>query len=438
MNESRLQTTPGFGSAGTLATDRNRVLRNTYWLLALSMVPTVLGAWVGVSTGITAGLGSGMSAIIFLAGAFGFMFAIEKTKNSAAGVPVLLAFTFFMGLMLARMLAMVLGFKNGTSLVMTAFAGTAVVFIGMASLATVIKRDLSGMGKFLFVGALILLAAGIVNIFMQSTAMMMTLSVLAIVIFSGFILFDIKRVIDGGETNYISATLVDLPEHLQRVPEPAGHPGHCRRRTRLSSAAAKQKAPSGAFFHGVQTDIALRRPDAARSAALKHRHAFHMRRVRKHVHRAGRHTAVAGLVHQQAGITRQGGRVAADIDDALRRLPAGARGLVQIGQGLGQGKGTVARRVDQPLVGQALRHQVVGGQFEQVAGGERGLVGQAIACSVFTRPLHQGLAALDAQHRASARGQRQAEVAQAAEPVDHPLLRAGCQQAHAHGPPARC
>ena len=207
MSEQRLQTMPGFGSAGTLATDRNRVLRNTYWLLALSMVPTVLGAWVGVSTGITAAMGTGMSAIIFLAGAFGFMFAIEKTKDSSTGVLVLLAFTFFMGLMLARLLATILGFRNGSSLIMTAFGGTAVIFLGMATLATVIKRDLSGMGKFLFVGALILLVAGIVNIFMQSTALMMTLSVLAIVIFSGFMLFDIKRVIDGGETTYITATL---------------------------------------------------------------------------------------------------------------------------------------------------------------------------------------------------------------------------------------
>ncbi|MBL8351016.1 MAG: Bax inhibitor-1/YccA family protein [Burkholderiaceae bacterium] len=207
MNEQRLQTFPGYAGSGSLAADRNRVLRNTYWLLALSMVPTVLGAWVGVATGITSALGVGMSAIVFLAGAFGFMFAIEKTKHSSTGVMVLLAFTFFMGLMLARLLSAVLGFKNGSSLIMTAFGGTAVVFVGMATLATVIKRDLSNMGKFLFVGALILLAAGIVNIFMQSTALMMTLSVLAIVIFSGFMLFDIKRVIDGGETNYISATL---------------------------------------------------------------------------------------------------------------------------------------------------------------------------------------------------------------------------------------
>ena len=207
MNEQRLQTLSGFSGLGTSAADRNRVLRNTYWLLALSMVPTVLGAWVGVTSGITQMMGNGLSTILFLVGAFGFMYAIEKTKETSAGVFVLLGFTFFMGLMLARLLAMILGFKNGSSLIMTAFGGTAVVFFGMATLATVIKRDLSGMGKFLFIGALILLVAGIVNIFMQSSALMMTLSVLAIVIFSGFMLFDIKRVIDGGETNYISATL---------------------------------------------------------------------------------------------------------------------------------------------------------------------------------------------------------------------------------------
>ena len=207
MNEQSLQTFSGLAGSGSLAADRNRVLRNTYWLLALSMVPTVLGAWVGVTTGITMALGAGMSAVVFLAGAFGFMFAIEKTKDSSTGVYVLLAFTFFMGLMLARMLSMILGFKNGSSLIMTAFGGTAVVFLGMATLASVIKRDLTNMGKFLFVGALILMVAGIVNIFLQSSAMMMTLSVLAIVIFSGFMLFDIKRVIDGGETNYVSATL---------------------------------------------------------------------------------------------------------------------------------------------------------------------------------------------------------------------------------------
>ncbi len=189
------------------AVQRNKVLRNTYWLLALSMLPTVLGAYVGVTTGIVNGLTGGIGLIVFLAGAFGFMFAIEKTKNSAAGVPVLLAFTFFMGLMLSRLISMVLGFKNGPSLIMTAFGGTAGVFFVMASLASVIKRDLSGMGKWLFVGALAIMIGGIINVFVGSSAMMMAISVMAIGVFSAYMLYDLKQIMDGGETNYISATL---------------------------------------------------------------------------------------------------------------------------------------------------------------------------------------------------------------------------------------
>jgi modulator of FtsH protease len=189
------------------AEQRNRVLRNTYWLLALSLLPTVLGAWVGVATGITRGLSGGIGLMVFLGGAFAFMFAIEKTKNSAAGVPVLLAFTFFMGLMLSRLIALMLGFKNGPSLIMTAFGGTAGVFFVMASLATVIKRDLSGMGNFLFVGALAIMIGAIINVFVGSTIGMMVISVMAIGIFSAYMLYDLKQIIDGGETNYISATL---------------------------------------------------------------------------------------------------------------------------------------------------------------------------------------------------------------------------------------
>lgn len=206
MNQS-VQTYPGYADGGALASQRQRVLRNTYWLLALSLLPTVLGAWVGVSTGIVAKMGMGLSTVLFLGGAFAFMFAIEKTKESGTGVAVLLGFTFFMGLMLSRMLAAILGFSNGASLIMTAFGGTAVVFVAMASLASVIKRDLSNMGKFLFVGAILLLVAGLINIFVQSSALMLTLSVVAIGLFSAFMVYDIKRVIDGGETNYISATL---------------------------------------------------------------------------------------------------------------------------------------------------------------------------------------------------------------------------------------
>ena len=207
MNHSLQPYQSGRADGAAFVGQRNRVLRNTYWLLALSMVPTVLGAWIGVSTGLASALSPGISLVVFLAGAFGFMFAIEKTKNSAAGVPMLLAFTFFMGLMLSRLVGTVLGFANGASLVMTAFAGTGAVFLGMASLSTVIKRDLSAMGKWLFVGAIMLLVAGIANFFIQSSALMMTLSVAAIGIFSAFILHDLKRVQDGLETNYISATL---------------------------------------------------------------------------------------------------------------------------------------------------------------------------------------------------------------------------------------
>ena len=206
MNE-RVQTFPGQGGAGTLVSERNRVLRNTYWLLALSMVPTVLGAWIGVQTGIATAMSPGIGIMVFLAGAFGFMFAIEKTKNSAAGVPILLAFTFFMGVMLSRLVGSVLGLSNGASLIMTAFAGTGAIFLGMATLSSVIKRDLSSMGKFLFIGAIMLLVAALANFFIQSSALMITLSVLAIGIFSAFILYDLKRVQDGLETNYITATL---------------------------------------------------------------------------------------------------------------------------------------------------------------------------------------------------------------------------------------
>jgi len=206
MNE-RMQAYGAYSGSTTVAVDRNRVLRNTYWLLALSMIPTVLGAWIGVATGLAAAMTPGVSLVVFLVGAFGLMFAIEKTKNSAAGVPVLLGFTFFMGLMLSRLIGTVLGLANGASLIMMAFTGTGLIFFGMATMSTVIKRDLTSMGKWLFIGVIMLLVAGIANVFIQSGPLMITLSVLAIGIFSAFILHDLKRVRDGSETNYITATL---------------------------------------------------------------------------------------------------------------------------------------------------------------------------------------------------------------------------------------
>ena len=195
-----------YGSAA--AGDRQRVLRNTYALLALSMLPTVLGAWLGVVMGFSFFAGSPfIGLMVFMGVAFGFFFAIENFKNSGLGVVLLLGFTFFMGLMLSRMLGHVLGLSNGASLIATAFGGTALVFGGMATLASTMKRDVSSLGKWLFVGLAVMIVAAVANIWLQMPALYLALSAMGVVIFSAFILYDLKRIIDGGETNYVTATL---------------------------------------------------------------------------------------------------------------------------------------------------------------------------------------------------------------------------------------
>ena len=193
------------GTAGALSAERNKVLRNTYWLLALCLLPTVLGAWIGVSTGITRNIGGIVGMVLFIGGMMAFQFAIYRFRNSGMGVAILMAFTFFMGLMLSRLLGVVLGMGNGTTLVMAAFASTAGVFFTMATLATVIKRDLSGMGRWLFAGMIAILIAAVVNIFIGSSAMMLALTALSTLVFSLYMLYDVKNIVDGGETNYIVA-----------------------------------------------------------------------------------------------------------------------------------------------------------------------------------------------------------------------------------------
>jgi modulator of FtsH protease len=187
---------------------QNRVLRNTYALLALSMVPTIFGAWLGIQLNFNFfGAHPAIGFIAFLAIAFGFFYGIEKTKNSGMGVVLLLGFTFFMGLMLSRMLGAVLGLANGASLIALAFGGTSIIFVSMATLATTIKRDLAPLGKFLFVGVIMLLLAAFANIFLQLPGLMIAISLVAIAIFSAFMLYDLNRIVTGGETNYITATL---------------------------------------------------------------------------------------------------------------------------------------------------------------------------------------------------------------------------------------
>lgn len=205
MDQNLQQT---YGTANESLLIRHRVLRNTYWLLAISMIPTILGAWLGVQLKFTFFSGNPfIGFMVFLAIAFGFFYAIEKTKTSGLGVAILLGFTFFMGLMLSRLIGNILGFSNGASLIMTAFGGTASILVVMATVATISKRDFSGLGKWLFAGMLTVLAAAVANIFFQIPALHLVISALIVAIFSGYILYDVQQIINGGETNYISATL---------------------------------------------------------------------------------------------------------------------------------------------------------------------------------------------------------------------------------------
>jgi modulator of FtsH protease len=191
-----------------MSLQHNKVLRSTYMLLALSMVPTVMGALLGVQMKFSFFAGSPMiSFLVFLGIAFGFMWGIERTKNSGMGVVLLLGFTFFMGLMLSRILQVALGFANGSSLIAMAAGGTGAIFFTLAGVATVTKKDFSFLGNFLFVGMVVVLLAALANAFFQIPVLSLVISAVAVLIFSAYILYDISRIVNGGEDNYITATL---------------------------------------------------------------------------------------------------------------------------------------------------------------------------------------------------------------------------------------
>lgn len=195
------------GAGGVAVTAQNRVLRNTYMLLAISMVPTIAGAALGVSIGFK-GFGAWWLNFLILMGAvFAFSYGIERTKNRGAGVAVLLAFTLFMGFWLSVLLGRVLAMKDGATLIGYAFGGTALIFAGMAAIASSIKTSLSGMSKFLWIGFCVILLAAIGGIVLQMPALMIACSVLFIGLFSAWLVYDINQIITGGETNYITATL---------------------------------------------------------------------------------------------------------------------------------------------------------------------------------------------------------------------------------------
>jgi len=183
-----------------------KVLRNTYMLLALTMVPTVIGAAIGIQLAPAMMASPFITMIAMLVSVIGLQFAIVRYRDSAIGVGLLLLMTFLMGAFLGPLLNVALQLRNGMQLVGYAAAGTGVIFFAMGSLAATIKRDLAPMGKFLFVGMIALLVAMVANMFLQIPALALALSTLVIVVFSLFLLYDLNRIIRGGETNYVMAT----------------------------------------------------------------------------------------------------------------------------------------------------------------------------------------------------------------------------------------
>lgn len=204
-----LPNTQTYTAPQDVAQLQNRVLRNTYLLLAVSMVPTVLGALIGVQLNFGSFMAGSpfMGFLLFIGIAMGFMFGIEKTKETGMGVALLLGFTFFMGLMLSNILQAALGFSNGGMLIAMAAGGTGAIFFTLAGVASTTKRDFSGIGKFLFAGVILVIVAMLANMFFHIPALALAISAIAVVIFSAYILYDINRIVHGGETNYISATL---------------------------------------------------------------------------------------------------------------------------------------------------------------------------------------------------------------------------------------
>ncbi len=200
-----------FGTyGGTLSTPtrQNAVLRNTYWLLALSLIPTMIGAVIGTNLDFSFLRASPIIGSLVVIGIlYGWMYAIDRNSQSGLGVGLLLGFTFFTGLLLGPLLQHTLGFSNGAQLIMMAAGGTAASFFGLAAYATTTKRNLEGMGRFLMVGGIVIMLAVLANIFFQSPVLHLVV-VGAFVIFSAMMIaWQLNAIVQGGETNYVSATL---------------------------------------------------------------------------------------------------------------------------------------------------------------------------------------------------------------------------------------
>jgi len=193
---------------GTVATQQNKVLRNTYMMLALTMIPTVIGAFIGLSVNFSfMALHPIMGSLLMFGAMMGLLFAVGALRNSVWGIVALLAFTFVAGVFLGPILQAALHFKNGAQMIGLAAGGTGVIFFSLAGYATVTKKDFSFMGKFLFIGLIMLVVASLANIFFAIPVLSLAISAIAVMIFSAYILYDVSQIINGGETNYVMATM---------------------------------------------------------------------------------------------------------------------------------------------------------------------------------------------------------------------------------------
>ncbi len=200
-----MQDRPVFQSHTDIASqgiEINKVLRNTYMLLSMTLLNSAAFAGVAMAMNLSHGMGLVLSILGLVT-----LFVVHKTADSGKGIIATFVFTALLGAALGPMLQYYLALPNGPSLVMQALGGTAVVFFALSGYALTTRKDFSFMGGFLMVGLVVILVASLVNIFTQVPAVSLAISSAAVLIMSGLILFDTSRIIHGGETNYIRATV---------------------------------------------------------------------------------------------------------------------------------------------------------------------------------------------------------------------------------------
>ena len=202
MNDKPVFTSnqASFETTGLIST--NKVLKNTYMLLGMTLAFSALTATIAMAMNL-----SHTVALVLTLVGFGLLFVVNRMADSAKGLPAIFAFTGVMGASLGPMLNYYVALPGGPALVMQALGGTALVFFGLSAYALTTRKDFSYMGGFLMVGLIVAIVASIANLFLGIPALSLTISAAIIMIMSGLILFDTSRIINGGETNYIRATV---------------------------------------------------------------------------------------------------------------------------------------------------------------------------------------------------------------------------------------